>query len=126
LGKKAEGSEKAAVVALSCVCCRHVCICAGVALPGGSCQSWLGIAEAMMAMRTRMRMGWAGLGDSGSCMAARNQFALLTHDWILLIQFAANRPKHVLCMPMPMPMPMPSSSSFTELPAFCLLVHVCR
>jgi len=62
LGKKAEGSEKAAVVALSCVCCRHVCICAGVALPGGSCQSWLGIAEAMMAMRTRMRMGWVELG----------------------------------------------------------------
>lgn len=32
-------------------------------------------------------------------MPARNQFALLTHDWILLIQFAATLSIHVLCMP---------------------------
>lgn len=38
-------------------------------------------------------------------MLARNQFALLTHDWILLIQFAATVPRHVLCMRLHVPLP---------------------
>lgn len=37
-------------------------------------------------------------------MLARNQFALLTHDWILLIQFAATVPRHVLCMRLHVPL----------------------
>lgn len=48
-------------------------------------------------------------------MLARNQFALLTHDWILLIQFAATVPRHVLCMRLHVPLPA----------CLCLSLGVC-